>query len=395
MIVAGERSGDIFGGELALALRERLEAPELFGCGGEAMRRAGVDTVIDAHQLTMMGITEVIGGLPRAYRAFHALLAEVDKRRPQLAVLIDFPDFNLHLAKQLKKRGMRVVYFVSPQVWAWRKGRLKQLKTRIDKMLCIFDFEEAIYRQAGIPVEYVGHPLVDLAWPRLTREEFLGGLGLDSATATVALLPGSREKEVSHILPTMLEAADRLSLNRKVQFVVAVAPTLKTEWLEKALLAPYAGRARVRAASHATCDALEHCEVAIVASGTATLEAALRERPMVVVYRVSPLTYLLGSALVDVPFYCMVNILAGKQVVPELIQRDFTAAKVAAGVEYLFDHPQAREEMRQELRALKARLGPGGAVGRAAEAVAGLLLSGGAAEDVGGQESGVGSQESE
>jgi lipid-A-disaccharide synthase len=370
MIVAGERSGDLYGAELALALRERLRAPELFGCGGEAMRRGGVDTVVDAHQLTMMGITEVIGGLPRAYRAFHALLAEVDKRWPQLAVLIDFPDFNLRLAKQLKRRGIRVVYFVSPQVWAWRKSRLKQLKTRIDKMLCIFDFEEAIYRQAGIPVQYVGHPLVDLARPHLTREQFFAEIGLEPGTATVALLPGSREKEVGNILPTMLAAANHLSLTHKVQFVVAVAPTLNTPWLEKALLERYAGRATVRAATHATSDALEHCEVAIVASGTATLEAALRERPMVVVYRVSPLTWLIGKVLVNVPFYSMVNILAGKQVVPELIQGDFSAAEVASRVEYLLNHPQAREEMARELRALKDHLGPGGAIGRAAEAVA-------------------------
>jgi lipid-A-disaccharide synthase len=377
MIVAGERSGDLYGAELALALRERLHDPELFGCGGEAMRLAGVDTVVDALQLTMIGITEVIGGLPRAYRAFHALLAAVDKRQPQLAVLIDFPDFNLRLAKQLKKRKVRIVYFVSPQVWAWRKSRLKQLKARIDKMLCIFDFEEAIYREAGIPVEYVGHPLVDLVRPQLTRVGFFARTGLDPATATVALLPGSREKEVSNNLPTMLEAANRLSLTHKAQFVVAVAPTLNTPWLEKTILERYAGRATVRTATHATYDALEHCEVAIVASGTATIEAALRERPMVVVYRVSPLTWLLGRVLVNVPFYSMVNILAGKQVVPELIQSDFTAAKVASRVEYLLDHPQAREEMAQELRALKGHLGSGGAIRRAADAVAGVFQSGG------------------
>jgi lipid-A-disaccharide synthase len=389
MIVAGERSGDLYGAELALALRERLHEPELFGCGGEAMRRAGVDTVVDAHLLTMIGIAEVISGLPRAYRAFHALLAEVDKRRPQLAVLIDFPDFNLRLAKQLKKRGIRVVYFVSPQVWAWRKSRLRQLRARIDKMLCIFEFEEAIYRGAGIPVEYVGHPLVDLARPRLTREQFFAEIGLEQGTATVALLPGSREKEVSNILPTMLEAARRLSLTHMVQFVVAVAPTLDAQWLEKALLEHYAGRATVRAATHASYDALEYCEVAIVASGTATIEAALRERPMVVVYRVSPFTYALGRALVDVPFYSMVNILARKRVVPELIQSDFTATKVAGRVEYLLDHPQAREEMTQELRALKDHLGPGGAIGRAADAVAKVLHSGGAAQGVRSQRSGI------
>jgi lipid-A-disaccharide synthase len=223
----------------------------------------------------------------------------------------------------------------------------------------------------------------------LTREQFFAEIGLAPGTATVALLPGSRKKEVSHILPTMLEAANRLSLTRKAQFIVAVAPTLNTPWLEKALLERYAGGATVRTATHATYDALQYCEVAIVASGTATLEAALRERPMVVVYRVSPLTWLLGRLLVNVPFYSMVNLLAGKQVVPELIQSDFTAAKVAGWVEYLLDHPQAREEMAQELRALKDHLGPGGAIGRAADAVAGVLQSGSAAQGVRSQKSEV------
>jgi lipid-A-disaccharide synthase len=203
------------------------------------------------------------------------------------------------------------------------------------------------------------------------------------------LLPGSREKEVSNILPTMLEAAHRLSLTHKLQFVVAVAPTLDTPWLEKAVLECSAGKATVRAATHATYDALEHCEVAIVASGTATIEAALRGRPMVVVYRVSPLTWRLGKLLVDVPFYSMVNILAGKQVVPELIQSDFTAANVASRVEYLLDHSQAREEMTQELQALKDRLGPGGAIERAADAVAEVFQSSGAAQGARSQKSGV------
>jgi len=377
MMVAGERSGDVFGAELALALRARLNEPEIFGCGGEAMRRAGVDTVVDAHQVTMIGITEVISGLPRAYRAFHALLEEVDRRRPQLAVLIDFPDFNLRLAKQLKKRRIRVVYFVSPQVWAWRKSRLKQLKARIDKMLCIFDFEEAIYRAAGIPVEYVGHPLVDRVRPQMTREQFFATLGLELGTATVALLPGSREKEVRHILPTMLEAAHRLSLTHKVQFVIAVAPTLDIAWMQRFVVESSTGKATVRPASHATYDALQHCEVAMVASGTATIEAALLERAMVVVYRVSGLTWRLGRLLVHVPFYSMVNILAGKQVVPELIQSDFTAANVASRVEYLLDHPQAREEMTKEFRVLKCHLGPGGAIERAAAAVASRIQDSG------------------
>jgi lipid-A-disaccharide synthase len=373
MLVAGERSGDVYGGELAKALRARLPDLELFGCGGEAMRRAGVETVVDAHQLSLAGITEVISGLLRAYRAFQALLAEAARRRPQLAVLIDFPDFNLRLAKRLKQRQHRVVYFVSPQVWAWRRGRLKQIKASIDKMLCIFDFEEAIYREAGIPVEYVGHPLLDLVRSHLTREEFFAQVGLDPGMTTIALLPGSREKEVCANLPVMLDAATRLTLTRRLQFVVAVAPTLDPGWLEKALLECYVGRATVGTATHATYDALQHSDLAIVASGTATLEAALRERPMVVVYRVSPLTWLLGKFLVDVPFYSMVNILARKPIVEELMQSDFTASNLASRVEYLLDHPGVCSEMAREFRALKPRLGPGGAIERAADAVIAIL----------------------
>jgi lipid-A-disaccharide synthase len=373
MMVAGERSGEVYGAELSVALRSRLGAVEIFGCGGEAMRQAGVDTVVDAHDVTMVGIVEILAGLPRAYRAFRALLREVDRRRPQIAVLIDFPDFNLRLARQLKRRGIPVVYFVSPQVWAWRKGRLKDLKASIAKMLCIFDFEEKIYRDAGIPVEYVGHPMVDLARSQLTREEFFAGAGLDPATPTVALLPGSRQKEVAFNLPPMLDAATRMALTRNIQFVVGIAPTLDPSWVESTLLECYVGRALVRAVKQSTHDVLQHCEVAVVASGTATIEATLRERPMVVVYRVSPLTWQIGKYLVNVPFYSMVNLLAGKAVVPELIQNDFSARNLASQLEYLLDHPEARQGMVENLRSLKARLGPGGAIPRAAEAVMGVL----------------------
>lgn len=373
MMVAGERSGEVYGADLAAALRARLPGVEIFGCGGEAMRRAGVETTVDAHQVSMVGIAEIVSGLPRAYRALRSLLEEVDRRQPQLAVLIDFPDFNLRLAKKLKQRNIPVVYFVSPQIWAWRPGRIRQLKARIDKMLCIFDFEEAIYRKAGIPVEYVGHPLVDMVRPHLTREEFFAKAGLDPQMPTVALLPGSRQTEVSFNLPPMLDAATRLTLTRQIQFVVAVAPSLDPEWLETTLLQCYVGRATVRTVTHATYDALQHSDVAVVASGTATLEAALRERPMVVVYRLSPLTWLIGKFLVDVPFYSMVNLLAGRPLVTELIQSDFNARKLAARVEYLLDHPEARDEMAQALRALKSRLGPGGAIQRAADAVLGIL----------------------
>ena len=375
LIVAGERSGDVYGAGLATALQARLPGLETFGCGGEAMREASVDTVVDSHQITVAGITEVIRGLPRVYRAFHQLLAEADRRQPQLAILIDFPDFNLRLARQLKKRHIPVVYFVSPQVWAWRKGRVQQLKKRIAKMIVIFDFEEEIYRQAGVPVEYVGHPLVDMLRPHQSREDFFTRVGLDTSVQTIALLPGSRQKEVTTNLPVMLAAARRLALNRKLQFVIAVAPTVDSHWLETTFLESNGGGATVRAATHATYDAMQHSEISVVASGTATLEAALRERPMVVVYRVSALTWLVGKFLVNVPYYCMVNILAKKELVPELMQHDFNALNVAARVEYLLDHPERREEMIRGLQALKSRLGPGGAIERAADAIVGVLQS--------------------
>jgi lipid-A-disaccharide synthase len=369
IMVAGERSGDVYGAELAKALRARLGRVEIFGCGGDAMREAGVETTIDAHRVSVAGIVEVLAGLPRVYRAFHTLLAEVDRRRPQLAILIDFPDFNLRMAKRLHKRGIPVVYFVSPQIWAWRGGRIKEIKANITRMICIFDFEEEIYRRAGIPVEYVGHPLVDLAQSHLTREEFFAKAGLDPTLTTVALLPGSREKEVALNLPRMLGAASRLAVERPLQFVIPIAATLDPSRVEAMILHSYVGRAPIRALTQATSEALEHSDVAVVASGTATLEAALHARPMVVVYRVSPLTWLFGKLLVKVPHYSMVNLLAGKRLVTELMQSEFSAQNVSAQVEYLLDHPEARAAMAQELGALRAHLGPGGAAGRAAEAI--------------------------
>lgn len=372
-MVAGERSGDVYGAELAKALRARLGTVGIFGCGGDAMREAGVETTIDAHAISMAGIVEIVAGLPRVYHAFHTLLEEVDRRKPALAVLIDFPDFNLRLAKKLKRRGIPVVYFVSPQVWAWRRGRLRQIKATVSKMVCIFDFEEAIYREAGIPVEYVGHPLVDLARAQVTRQEFFQKAGLDPALPTVALLPGSREKEVAHNLPPMLAAAAHLAASRRIQFVLPLAPTLDTAWMESLIRKRDWGRARVQVIAHSTQDALEHADVAVVASGTATVEAALHARPMVVVYRVSALSWLVGRLLVDVPYYSMVNLLAGKPLVTELMQSNFTGENVTAQLQYLLDHGDARDRMANELRSLRTRLGPGGAIGRAAEVITRVL----------------------
>jgi len=373
MMVAGERSGDIYGAELATALGERSGSIEIFGCGGEAMRRAGVETSVDAHQFAMVGITEVISGLPQARRAFRKLVDEMERRRPRLAVLIDSPSLNLRLAKKIRRRGVPVVYFVSPQIWAWKKWRIHHLKTRVNKMLCLFEFEMEIYRKAGIPAECVGHPLVDLVRPHLTREEFFARMGLDAKNCTVALLPGSREVEVAFNLSTMLDCASRLALDRSIQFVIAAAPSLDPGWLESKTAQCYVGRAPLRMTAHMTHDALKHSDLVITASGTATLETALLERPMIVVYRVSPITWLLGKFMVHVPFYSMVNILAGRAIVPELIQNAFTAGALTARAGFLLDHPEALKAMVLELQALRPRLGPGGAIHRAAETIYQML----------------------
>jgi len=369
MMVAGERSGDVYGAALARELSLWIGDLDVFGCGGEAMRGAGVETVVDLREVALIGISEVVSGLPKAYRAMRRLAQESVRRKPALAILIDSPSFNLRLATRLKQQGIPVIYFVSPQIWAWKKWRIKKIKACVDKMLCLFDFEEAIYKQAGVPVEYVGHPLVDVAGIRHSREEFFNRAGLDLSLPTVALLPGSRKTEVTFNLPTMLEAAGRLGSSRPIQFLLAVAPTLDPRWLESLVADHYVGRAAIRTLSDATHDALEHSDVAVVASGTATIEAALRERPMVVVYRVSSFTALCAKVMIDVPFYSMVNLLAGKGVVPELIQNDFEAARLAARVRALLDDSEARSQMVRDLREVKSRLGPGGAIERAALAI--------------------------
>ncbi len=373
MMVAGERSGDVYGGRLATALNAQWSAFSLFGCGGDAMRQAGVEAVVDSRQFAMVGITEVVSGLPRAYHAFNHLVEEARRRRPQLAILIDSPSLNMRLAVRLKRLGIPVLYFVSPQIWAWKKWRLRQLRTRVDKMVCIFDFEEEIYRKAGIPAEYVGHPLADTVGSHLSREEFFARAGLDPAIDTVALLPGSREIEVAYILPRALKAAELLLERRRVQFVLAVAPALDAARIEARLRRSPKLRATLRIMTHATYDILAHSTLAVVASGTATVEAALLDRPMVVVYRVSPVTAFFARWMVDVPFFSMVNILAGKQAAPELIQSAFTARRLAAEVERILDHPEVQLNMRQEFQAIKGRLGNGGAIERVARIVVGMV----------------------
>lgn len=359
----------MYGAALAQALKARMADAEIFGCGGEAMRAAGVETIVDIHQVALIGISEVVSGLPKAYLALRGLVAEAARRKPATAILIDSPSLNLSLAKRLKQRGIPVIYFVSPQIWAWKKWRIRKIKACVDRMLCLFDFETEIYEKADVPVECVGHPLVDMTAPGHTREEFFSGADLDPNVTTVALLPGSRKTEVTFNAPAMLGAADRVAQSRPIQFVVASAPTIDSAWLRSLVSRSYESKAPLRVLGNSTHEALQYSDATVVASGTATIEAALRECPMIVVYRVSAFTAMCARVMIDVPFYSMVNLLAGHGAVPELIQGDFTPARLADALKRLLDDAEARDKMVADLRIVKRRLGKGGAIGRAADAI--------------------------
>ena len=370
LISAGEPSGEMYAAQLATALRAHTGA-HLFGLGGPQMREAGVELLADSSQVAVVGISEVMRRLPAVWRIYRQLGDEAARRKPDLAILVDFPDFNLRLARRLHAQGVRVVYFISPQVWAWRPSRVHLMKRLVERVLCIFPFEERFYRNAGVPVDFVGHPLVDSVRPRTAREELCAQFGFDPADPLIALLPGSRPSELAHNFPTILDACRKLIRlkpgNRNL--LVGVAPGLP-----ESELARYASPDLwVYLAVGRTYDALAAADVSIVASGTATVEAALLQAPMVVVYRVSAMTAFIARRLVRTPHFAMVNLIAERRVVPELIQEDFTAEAVARELHRLLTDSVAREQMKRDLAEVRARLGPGGAIERAAEIIAGML----------------------
>ena len=352
-ISAGEASGDSYGASLMEALGERRGSLEFFGCGGDRMRAAGCRTLVDARQIAMVGLVEVIPGLRRAWKALRSLRRAIDRDPPQLAILIDFPDFNLRLAKHLKRAGVPVLYFVAPQVWAWRMWRLRTIRRTVSRLLCIFPFEEGFFRKAGVAAEFVGHPLVERARTRFSAEEFRTRFALPPDAILIALLPGSREKEVLLNLPGMLEAARLLAADRNCCFVLPAASTIRAEWLRQQ--AASAG-VHVVVVEDSTYDAVAHSAAAIVASGTAATETALLGTPMAIVYRVSGLSWLLGRWLVHVPFYSMVNLVAGRQIVPEFIQKQFQPRLVAREVGNLLDNPMLRQLMQEYLQNFRKRL---------------------------------------
>jgi lipid-A-disaccharide synthase len=362
MISCGEASGDVYAGALISELRRRDAAIEIFGFGGGRMALAGADLVGSFAGLTVTGLSEAIRVLPRSFAMLNRLVAAAAERRPDVFVAIDFPDFNFRLMSRLHQLGIPIVYYVSPQLWAWRPGRIGTMRRFVDRVLVIFGFEEAIYQRAGVPVSFVGHPLVDLATATEPRESFLRRLGLSSAAPVVALLPGSRPNELHRIGPPVAAALPLIRTQVPgVQFVVARAPNLPPS-----AFAPFGDVVQVEGQ---TDDVLAAADVVIAASGTATVQAALHERPTVVVYRVSSLTYLLGRRFALVDTYAMPNIVAGRRVVPELIQKELTPQRVAEETcRYLLDR-EHYSRAREALREVRRRLGAAGATGRAADAI--------------------------
>lgn len=325
------------------------------------MRAAGCEIVVDAHDLSVVGITEILGHLPKIWRLFHRLIAEADRRKPDLAIVIDSPAFNWRVARQMKKRAIPVVYYVCPQFWAWRQGRVRLLRKYVDKALVIFPFEEKFYRDRGVDAEFVGHPLADLARPAISRDEYAAHHRLDPSRQWITLMPGSRRKEVKMNLPGILQAST--ALGDAFQFLLPVAPTLSPDFLRSQISTTYSANAtsdspdRIHLVPEAL-PALAHSRAGIIASGTATVEAAMMELPFVMVYRVTRLTYLLGRSTVKVPHFAMVNLIAGKEVVPELVQHTFTPENIVSRVKQIVSDGPERETMLAGLRRVKNLLRP-------------------------------------
>jgi lipid-A-disaccharide synthase len=395
-ISAGEASGEHYGALLIEELERQLAAAgqtaRFVGMGGTRMVDAGLKRVVRSEDMAVMGITEVVRHLPRIYREFRRLKAGIRAQRPDIAVLIDFPDIHFRLAAEFHRLGVPVIFFVSPQLWAWKKKRIKLVQQYVDRMLVIFPFEEPFYREHGVAAEFVGHPLADLPLPATTREHFARENGLDSSACWIGILPGSRAKEIRDNLPEMMAAARILASDRasrepktpgrqgRLEFVIPLASTLNARQrkMVQALVKEHSAGLAVGLVEDARA-ALLHARASIVASGTATVEAALIGNPFVVVYRVSPVTYAITKQVVKVPHVAMANLIAGKEVVPELIQNDFTASNIVEQMAPLLPDGAPRESMKKELARIRSLLAPrrdvhGEEVGTAISRVAAITL---------------------
>lgn len=370
LLSAGEASGDMYAARLASEIKKRANV-EIFGMGGPQMRAAGVDVITDYSEVSVVGITEIVSHLPSLIKAMRKLVGEGRKRKPVLAILTDFPGFHLRLARKLKPLGVRNIYYVCPQFWAWRPWRVRIVRRRFVKALCIFPFEEKFYGDAGVPTKFIGHPLVGEVHASLTRAQFAAKHGFDPAKSIVTLLPGSRAGEIARHLPTMLAACAELrQADRDTSVVIAVAPGVELSHINR--MVSISGVCAL-VVQDETYNALAAANAALICSGTATVEAALLDVPMAVVYKVSPLTALLAKPLVRTKFFAMVNLIAGREVVTELIQEKFTAQAAAQELHRLLSSDEAQGDLRSGLAEVREKLGPPGAVERAAEAILQLL----------------------
>ena len=395
-ISAGEASGEAYGALLIDELTKRLKSEgrqaAFFGMGGQRMAAAGLEQVVRAEDMAVMGITEVVRHLPRIYREFRKLKQSLRDRRPDVAVLIDFPDIHFKLAEELHRLGIPVLFFVSPQLWAWKKHRIKLVQKYVDRMLVIFPFEEPFYRERGVKAEFVGHPMAEMSLPTVTRDEYARQADpalrfeLNADKPWIAMLPGSRMHEIYRNLRPMIEAAKLLG--DSFEYLIPIAPTLNRAQvaalqLTLADIVPAGFFHSIRLVDDARA-ALFHARASVVASGTATVEAALIGNPFVVVYRVSPVTYAIAKRLVTVPHVAMANLIAGKRMVPELIQNDFTASNIVRQLQPLLPDGTPRQSMMKELAELRGllrveetgrRSETGGAIGRVAEVTLELLAT--------------------
>jgi lipid-A-disaccharide synthase len=375
---AGEASGDFYGAQIVTELRTRFPHLTCFGLGGTEMATAGLDRIVRAEDVAHMGITEVIRHMPHIYGEYRRLVASIKKRRPDIAILIDFPDVNFRLARTLRKLNIPVIYFVSPQLWAWKRKRLRWVQQRVSRMMVIFPFEDRFYRARNVDATFVGHPLAQLPLPDITRAEYAAKYALDPAKSWIALLPGSRRKEVKLNLPEMLRAATALDdqggdSQGRYEFVIPVASTVNNSYILNFLQDPLyysATKPKVTLVDDAR-EALHHARASIVASGTATVQATVVGNPFVVVYRVSPLTFALARHLIRYPLeipaekdtdgnlpIAMVNLIAGKRIVPELLQTRFTAENVTAALTPLLADSPEREQMLSDLAEAHFKLLP-------------------------------------
>ena len=371
LMIAGEASGDLHGSHLVKEMLSLDPTLQFYGVGGKKMKNEGVELIADSKEMAVVGITEVLLKLKRIYQIYRKLKNSLTSNSPSLVILIDYPDFNLRFAREAKKKNIPIVYYISPQVWAWRKGRIKKIGRLIKKMIVIFPFEKKIYEEAQIDVDFVGHPLLDAIRSQFSREEAFQQFSLSSGVTTIGLLPGSRMNEVKRHLPPMIKAIPLISKQiNPVQFIIPVAPGLDLGEVQNLVGSK---RENIRVVENNIYDVMRISDVVIVASGTATMEAAIMGAPMIVVYRVSPLTYLLGKMLIKVKNIGMVNIIAGKTVVPELIQKDVTPEKITSAVVQILENPSKQEEIKKELNSLKEKIGKSGASFRAAQIIISLL----------------------